>query len=285
LNNNNLEELIIDYLDDKTRSQKELPEKLKQAGIDLNEIENLKDLYKILDDIPVPLPGESLDEKFYSLLRKPRLRLQMMQVPGLAEGLLKPAEIKRIETLENIRPVSEKIKSTFWSSLFPKLAYSTLLIALGLAIGRWLLPEYGYEARLTHMSKEILEFKEISALALLNQSSSLDRIKGVNSITVLKEADSRIINSLLYTLNNDPNTNVRLVTIDALAQFVKKPEVRQGLIQSITRQESPLVQIALADLMVSLKEKNSIEQFRTLLSNKELNYTAKARIEECLKEL
>jgi hypothetical protein len=70
-----------------------------------------------------------------------------------------------------------------------------------------------------------------------------------------------------------------------LRQFADEPQVREGLIQSITRQESPLVQIALADVMVGLQEKRSVKQLQRLLEQENLDETVKIKIKETVKVL
>ena len=61
--------------------------------------------------------------------------------------------------------------------------------------------------------------------------------------------------------------------------------MREGLIQSIAKQESPLVQLALADVMVVLQEKNSVEKFNELLKKVDLNDTVRSRIERSVQAL
>jgi HEAT repeat protein len=120
---------------------------------------------------------------------------------------------------------------------------------------------------------------------MLDQDSPSARIKTINQIKNLSEIDDAIITALLHTLNNDPNLNVRLVTVELLIQFCDNNRIREGLIYSITKQESPLIQIALIDLMVGIKERAAIAQFKELLEKKDLNDVVRTRIEENLKLL
>jgi hypothetical protein len=71
----------------------------------------------------------------------------------------------------------------------------------------------------------------------------------------ITHADEKVINALFTTLNNDLNVNVRLVALEALTQFAKDAIVREGLVKSLAVQDSPMVQVALADVMVKLQEK------------------------------
>ena len=90
---------------------------------------------------------------------------------------------------------------------------------------------------------------------------------------------------MLQTLNNDPNVNVRLATIEALYQHAENPTVREGLIAAITKQDSPLVQIALADVMLSLQEKKSVAELQKLLRKKDLNQAVEAKVKQTINVL
>ena len=73
------------------------------------------------------------------------------------------------------------------------------------------------------------------------------------------------LEALLYTLNHDPNLNVRLSAVDALYLFTGHPLVKQGLLDSLHKQTSPLVQIALIDLIADMREKQAIKSLKELL--------------------
>ena len=120
------------------------------------------------------------------------------------------------------------------------------------------------------LATQVHELKQTMMLALLENPSASERIRGVSYTSEIKHADKEVINALLSTLNNDPNVNVRLSTLDALAQMAAHPEVRAGLIQSIAQQDSPLLKSAIADVMLKLQEKRSVKSFKELLKQKNL---------------
>jgi hypothetical protein len=78
---------------------------------------------------------------------------------------------------------------------------------------------------------------------------------------------------------------VRLAALDVLMNYVKDDEVRAELIRSISLQDSPLVQIALADLMVMLQEKKSVSELKKLLQKDNTAKEVKAKIEKSLNVL
>jgi hypothetical protein len=61
--------------------------------------------------------------------------------------------------------------------------------------------------------------------------------------------------------------------------------VRQGLIQSLSRQTSPLVQIALIDLIVELREKRATEALKELMTAEKINNEVKLRAEWGIQQL
>jgi HEAT repeat protein len=142
-----------------------------------------------------------------------------------------------------------------------------------------------YEDRLNLMSAEIREMKGMMALALLNQSSANERMRAIHQINTSGSVDERMIALLVDTLGHDSNANVRMVALEALAAHADVPGAKEGLIQSLDRQESPLVQLALTDVLVRLNAKQAVGQFQELLQKKDLNDVVRARINDSLKTL
>jgi hypothetical protein len=86
-------------------------------------------------------------------------------------------------------------------------------------------------------------------------------------------------------LNNDPNINVRLAAADALYLFYNSPKVREGIIQSLTRQDSPILQVALVDLLVSVQERQALDSFKKLVAANQLDPKVRQKLEQGIKEL
>jgi len=101
----------------------------------------------------------------------------------------------------------------------------------------------------------------------------------------VSQPDPQVLSALLQVLDYDPNANVRLAAVDALQQFSDQSMVRQGLVQALTRQSSPLVQIALIDLLVQIQEKRSVDTFKRMIADENLNDAVKQRAERALKQL
>lgn len=143
----------------------------------------------------------------------------------------------------------------------------------------------GDKKQLEELTAQVSEMREMMMKSLLQNPSASERIRGVSYTSEIKTVNPGVIDALLTTLNNDPNVNVRLMTLEALTHYAGDPAVRQGLIASILRQESPLVQAALADVMLKLQERNAIRPFKTLLQQKNLNSLVRTKIETAIARL
>ena len=110
-------------------------------------------------------------------------------------------------------------------------------------------------------------------------------MRGVEFSYRLEQPGEQVLSALLTALDSDPNVNVRLAAVDALQQFARDALVKKGLLDSLPRQHSPLVQIELINLMVELKEKESVPVLKALLQNSELNNSVRERAEWGLQKL
>ena len=69
---------------------------------------------------------------------------------------------------------------------------------------------------------------------------------------------------LVKTMNEDPNTNVRMAALEALSKFHSDTDVRKALIHSLSIQKDPVVQIALIQMMVVMKEKSVVKDLERM---------------------
>jgi anti-sigma factor RsiW len=135
------------------------------------------------------------------------------------------------------------------------------------------------------LSEQLREMRQMMMLSLLQNPSASQRMRAASYASESKTISPDILSALLTTLNNDPNVNVRLTTLDALTQYARNAAVREGLIQSILQQDSPLMQAALADVMLKLQEKRAVPSFKKLLQEKGLNDMVRSRIEQVITRL
>ncbi|MGC4038324.1 MAG: zf-HC2 domain-containing protein [Chitinophagaceae bacterium] len=197
-----------------------------------------------------------------------------------------PAYSSRLAEMDHFMIPDAANSSRTWL----KIAAAFILVLAGFAAGylvnRPTSPVvYNYKEQVDSLSAQMHDMKEIMMLSMLENPSASERIKAVGYTSEINIANNKTIEALLTTLNNDPNVNVRLVTLEALTHYAGDPVVREGLVQSIIQQQSPQVQAALADAMLKLQEKKSINAFKKLLQQKELNNQVRTKIEQTISRL
>ena len=127
--------------------------------------------------------------------------------------------------------------------------------------------------------------KKTVMLAMLENSSASERMKAVHFAQELSGPDEAVLTALARTVNDDPNVNVRLLAVEALALYADHPKVREALVQAIVRQESPLVQLALAEVMLALNEKRAVEPIRKIIASPLVDYSVKSKLEATVRQL
>ncbi|RPD48031.1 HEAT repeat domain-containing protein [Hymenobacter sediminis] len=237
-----------------------------------HELDSLQQLWTNMGALPVPAPSEELRPNFYAMLadfKAEEQRRQRWSVQGLLQRLRE-----------------------WWQPAFAqRLAYGAVLLLVGLGIG------YGLKGReMGAGADESLAqaapsapaeatARQVGLISRLNNPSAVQRLQAVSDAQEVAPTNERVLAALFSTLNQDPNVNVRLATLDALAGLADDPTVRLGLVRSLAYQESPLVQSALADLMVQLQERRSVRPLRKLLQQDNLNEQVKNKIEQSIQSL
>lgn len=183
----------------------------------------------------------------------------------------------------------EQFKQVFTYKPAYNWAYAMIILALGGLIGFYAKTNdnqaVASKNEIEKLSSEVQDMKQMMMLTMLKNPTATERLKAVSYTQELSTVDDKIIDALLTTLNSDHDPNVRLVTVEALVELADNPKVRKGLVLSLLKQDSPLVQVALADAMVRLQEKSSVKQFKKLLQKENLNDAVKGKIEHTIMAL
>lgn len=233
------------------------------------ELAGMQQLWQGMKTAETPEPRPELRTRFYAML-----------------DTFSENEAAAQRPWERVRTWFRQQRESAWLG---RLAYSLVLLAVGLMVGKGLNGQQSSDVtqqqRIDSLSTQVQEMREMMTLSLLDNPSATERLRAVSYTKDLEEVDGRVIEALLTTLNHDPNVNVRLVTLEALAEMAHDARVREGLVQSLMRQESPLMQVALADVMVKLQEKRSLKPMRQLLRQPNVNHLVRSKIEQSIREL
>jgi HEAT repeats/Putative zinc-finger len=235
------------------------------------ESEYLSSVWERLDLIPVEAPGPRLRARFYESLEAYR------------RGHEESAKTVSIKTI-----VSRKFQRP---AMWQFAAAAAALFAGGLFLGRSLdiRKEAGDKVtsnqQIGQLRTEVDHMRQLVALSLLQQQSATDRLQGVNWAYRVEKSDTEVVTALLNAVRADPSVNVRLAAVDALRPFgSSSPLVRKAIGQSLLKQDSPMVQIALIDLLVDLRDHASSAPIRTLSEDPKMRTEVRERAREAATE-
>lgn len=261
------EDLMLEYIegDLSPAREQELELLLAERGFEPEELRRLRRIYSSLGELPVPEPGDAMTDGFYAMLETEKKRLAAKDGEGELPALRSAAGGFR--------------------RLWPRLAYAALFILIGWSVAYWVTPSRRYETKLQYMTVEMAEMKKMMMFSMLNRTSVSERLQAVQYLQGLVSEDDQVLTAMLEVFERDPNVNVRLATLDALSYATGDERVREGLINSIRQEDSPVIQLALVDVVVSRKMERAIEPLRDLLERPDLNMTVRNRVNEGLRLL
>jgi hypothetical protein len=262
---NRFPDFLIGDLDPKTKD--EIQSHITLCASCREELENLSSIWSKLGVLPVEKPSDALRTRFYTMLEDYKERLEQKKE----------------------QPFWKRFEGWF-DHFWPRrpalqLSLSLLFLLVGVVVGYFLISTGQSSMELTNLRQEVQNMNKMLASSLLNQRSPSGRIKGIHLSYDLEEPEPEILDKLIYVLNNDSNINVRLAAVDALYLFRDEPLVRNGLIESLPQQSSPLVQIALIDLVTEIRESRAAEALKQLIQDERLNTYVKNRAEQSIQAL
>lgn len=138
---------------------------------------------------------------------------------------------------------------------------------------------------LAQLREEVHKTRQLVAVSLLQQQSASDRLRGVTWAYRVGQPDQDVLAALLRTVKYDTSVDVRLAAVDALRRYADDATVRGGLIEALGGRQSPLVQIALIDLMVELREPESVGALKKLKEDTSANEAVRERAGWALQRL
>jgi hypothetical protein len=135
------------------------------------------------------------------------------------------------------------------------------------------------------IKQEVSEMKRMLMFNQLNRVSASERIMAVQKIKSADELDTQILETLIYTVNADPNANVRMAVVGALAHFSADSTALRALKASLTEQNDPLVQIAILDVLVEQNQRDAVNEIQQLLQQDDLEQEVRQQAELGLSRL
>jgi Putative zinc-finger len=231
-------------------------------------------LWKKLALLPEEHPGPALQSRFNAMLKSYQEgRWEKRSLA--AEKSREPVPLWGLGSWRHL-PVAGVV----WACVF---------LLCGFLIGRRVEPPPDDAAKarmqMDEMRQELAATRQMVALSMLQQQSASQRLEGVSWSRRLQQPDPQVINALFHTLRFDSSVDVRLASLDALTRYAGQPEVRRELVDVLQTRQSPLVQIALIDLLVDLHDSSAVPQLKQFQQDPKVNPMVRKRVDWGIQQL
>ncbi len=246
----NLPEYIDGKLDEATRELVEIHiESCSECKAQLRE---MKSFLTFMSSVPNPETPEGMKDEFEIMLAG--LDIQ---------------EKKKVRLL----PVWAKIAAS-------------VVLALGTYWMGYKTGTHKSEMLQNELTSEISAQKQQVLLASLREYTGPQKIEAVYNISNTQNINSELIDALVYTMNSDKNTNVRLAAITALSEMMNKNiRIKKELIKSLAIQENPLLQISLIQVLTENGVKEAKPQIESITNNEKTDESVKTFAKDMMKTI
>ena len=219
------------------------------------------ELWEKLGKLPAAMPSAYFRQDFEVMLTREAKALRSAELSG--EGIS---------------------KGVWWKQ--PALGWAAAAIfAIGGFFSGTFLGGVKPKSEMGELREELRSMRSMMAMSLLRQQSAVERLRGVNYSVRLDNPDDEVVGALLQTLRGDSSVDVRLAATDALRKYSSRPKVRQAMVEALPMQDSPLMQLALIDVMVEFRERRATPNFEKLARQESIDPTVKLRLDQAIEEL
>lgn len=179
-------------------------------------------------------------------------------------------------------------KTLIWSL---RVAAGFILLLTGFVAGQFIHDEsVASTEQVAALQQEVQQMKE--ALMYGNnyrQASAGERLSAVKMSAQFasreSKLDQQITDILIYTMNNDKSVNVRMAAAEALFQFREEVRIQKALVNALTQQDEPQMQLTLIDMLVQLKATGALNEMNKLLMDSDTREIVRQRLQAGIAEL
>jgi hypothetical protein len=258
---------MVDYLDNNLNDavRDEIEKHLCTCERCLDELKDCQEILQVMSKAEMVKPSDSLRINFNHMLH---------------------SEIKKSK-LADKKDIRIHPNRWYRSAGF-SIAAGVALLICGTFLGMFLHSGFIKEKNSSEfalLQSEVNALKKAALFTMLNEQSSSDRIQAVNYVDDLENADEPVLEVLVRTLNTDKNVNVRMAAAYALAKFADQRSVVDSLVASLPRQNDPIVQVTLINILVERREQSAIMPIQKIINDKSTLIEVKQVAEKGVKML
>jgi anti-sigma factor RsiW len=267
MNCEDIAELLPDYLQDSTS-----PEQATRVKQHIDECAACRadfELWQKLGTLPAEQPSPQLRSRFDAMLET------------YQQGRWENANLKNEQNkFLDLHAIAAWARTPALS-----VAWGAVLVLCAFLAGRYVDRDTSSAQQLAQVRQELKNMQQLVVVSMLQQQSASERLQGVSFSMRQPDADPKILDALLHTLRYDNSVDVRLAALDVLTRYGRRQDVRRGLMESLQGQQSPLVQVALVDVLVELRDPQAVEQLKKFRENPRLDPSVRKRVDWGIQQL
>lgn len=268
MNCKKFEKMIPDYLSGEILDEnlQEFTKHIHECSSCEHEVEALENVWSSITELPEYIPSSQMRQRFYGMLEAYKAGVSGVEYST-------PTKIVNESNVKNLKSVGVYE--------YLKIAAVVIFMVIGsTGVIQMYRSNDLKSTEIAAMQFEILNLNKMVTISMLKGGSPSERLKGVKSISRMTYSDELLVDALFRTMEDDPNMNVRLASVDAFYSHSDKSATRDQLLGILLKETSPAIQLAIIDLVIAIKEEKAIQTFDLMLKNENLQPDIKERIEE-----
>ena len=216
---------------------------------------------------------------------QPEMRNRFLELLHAYEAGFEAGKAVPVVPVPVRKPATAAATLPFWSRPAWQFAMAAALLMLGIFGGKFAFQPRGENPEMAQLKGQVEGLRQMVALSMLQEQSAGNRMRGVTYSVQMAQPDNQVEQALLYAVNHDANINVRLSAVDALEKYAGDPQIRRALVDAVPLQDSPLVQVALIDLLVQLNDKDSAPALLKLAKDQQADEMVRQRATAAMQKL
>ena len=256
----NIQPLLIDFVDktlDREHTEK-VRQHLESCKACREEVDGLVVLLAEMNKVEDQQPDAVLKENFAAMLEAEKQNQQAAKVVEM-------------------KPTAGK---SWLHSPFSQLAAGVALLIAGMMLGLLFRNDPVNDQQVAELSNEVNALKDMLIMSKLEQPSASQRIMAANYLEEVQAPNTDVLQALINTMNTDDNSNVRMAALNALSRFTGEPMVRDALVETLSVQTDPIIQISLINILVQMNENRAVDKMKELINDNSTNESVKKLAEK-----
>ena len=262
MNCQTIQDRLTDYITHQLEpnEQQAIEAHLDQCADCQASLQEIEATWQALGQVPRKEPSPLLRQRFYTMLQH---------------------ETEKTSWLKRVQQFFDSAAHGW----MPQIATACAVFLIGIFVGYGIHDNRANNSQILQLGQQVQSMKQMMSISMLQKKSSFDRMEGVSLSTQVEQPGDLLIQMLFSKINSDPSLSVRLAAIDAVSLFSNREDVQALLTNSLMNQTSPLVQVALIDQLMYVKEKNALNALKLLIENQDTQSEVKTYASQKLKEL